>query len=293
MHTNGHATLSAKKQGHTVILIPHMSLALVPAVPTCSHTGLLGDTFSGGEAASSIGRLVWASLPLSNSNPTNANTGRPHTPPSAADSAATGTAAAASSRAAAAAAAAAAAGSSSVAWWPCEAIDPFNPPLGFELQPEHKLALSPAERRKYLPGEGAGSRGRASSSSSPQQQQLQQPNTPSPKGSLAAPGAAAADDSPGISNAAGEGGETPAAAAAAAGESGEQPPDRRKLLLMWFHKNAFEWRFEDEVLPFMQHKQEFKGKRRIDGVARGGKEFGGPRFGGGPAVEGLKREVQE
>jgi hypothetical protein len=179
-----------------------------------------------------------------------------------------------------------------VAWWPCEAIDPFNPPLGFELQPEHKLALSPAERRKYLPGEGAGSRGRVSSSSSPQEQQLlQQPNTPSPKGSLAAPGAAAAaaDDSPGISNAAEEGGET---AAAAAGESGEQPPDRRKLLLMWFHKNAFEWRFEDEVLPFMQHKQEFKGKRRIDGVARGGQESGGQRFGGGPAVEGLKREVQ-
>jgi hypothetical protein len=68
-------------------------------------------------------------------------------------------------------------------------------------------------------------------------------------GSLAARSAAGATDgNPGSSN---------AAAAAAAGEG--EAPARRKLLLLWFHTNSFEWRIEDEVLPFMTHKQEFKG----------------------------------
>jgi hypothetical protein len=216
----------------------------------CAVTGLLGNAFSGNEAASSIGQLVWAPLPLGNSSNANSNTARPRTPPSAGDAATPPAAAAAtSSRAAVATAAAAAAAGSSVVWWPCETIDPFNPPLGFELQPEHKLALSVEERRKYLPAEGT-NRAKGGSSSNQQQQQQDAPKTPSPKGSLAAGSAAAATDgNPGSSN---------TAAAAAAGEG--EAPARRKLLLLWFHTNGFEWRLDEEVLPFNNHKQEFKGK---------------------------------
>jgi hypothetical protein len=218
--------------------------------------GLLGNAFSGNEAASSIGQLVWAPLPLGNSGNNNSNnshdninTSRPLTPPSAGGTATPPAAAAAtSSRAAVATAAAVAAAGSSVVWWPCEAIDPFKPPLGFDLQPEHKLALSTEERRKHLPAEGA-NRAKGVSSSNLQHQQQDAPKTPSPMGSLAAGSAAGATDgNPSSSN----------AAAAAAGEG--EAPARRKLLLLWFHTNSFEWRLGEEVLPFNDHKQEFKGK---------------------------------
>lgn len=265
-----------------------------------TQTGMLGDAFNS-DAASSIGRLVWASLPLSNSS-NNGSGGsgggdRPSTPqlPHAAgggggggadSTAAAGGTLSRTGEAAATAAAMPGAASSSIVWWPCEAIDPFNPPLGFELQPEHKLALSLEERRVYLP---------SATPPAPQQQQGTANNA-----DRAAAGGAAEEGGRG-----GDGGEEDAAAAgeatgeaAAAGEAAvreeepssngddndgdkaagnggnsndkkdqteqqqqqQPPPGRRKLLLLWFHSNSFEWRNEDEVLPFMPHKQEFKGE---------------------------------
>lgn len=38
-------------------------------------------------------------------------------------------------------------------WWPCEAIDPFHPPPGFQFTAEHVTALDQHERRKYMPAE--------------------------------------------------------------------------------------------------------------------------------------------
>lgn len=126
--------------------------------------------------------------------------------------------------------------------WPCEAIDPFNPPRGFTLLPEHKLALPVAERRLHLPGEG-GAPGSAAGTSA------------------AAAAAGAAQDSeagsPSVSAAAAGAGSS--AAAAAGGEGAGS--GRRKLLLVWFHSNQYEWRWGDELKPFRQHKAQFKRER--------------------------------
>lgn len=92
---------------------------------------------------------------------------------------------------------------------------------------------------------GAGPGGRSSNGGSSGSPAAAEPKTPSPKGSAAAAAGGSADGS--------------AAAAGADGEEEAQPS--RKLLLLWFHTNSFEWRLEDEVLPFLAHKQEFKGMR--------------------------------
>ncbi|WIA22484.1 hypothetical protein OEZ85_004780 [Tetradesmus obliquus] len=134
--------------------------------------------------------------------------------------------------------------------WPCEAIDPFNPPRGFTLLPEHKLALPVAERRLHLPGEG-GAPGSAAGTSA------------------AAAAAGAAQDSeagsPSVSAAAAGAGSS--AAAAAGGEGAGS--GRRKLLLVWFHSNQYEWRWGDELKPFRQHKAQFK--REAAELAEAGK----------------------
>jgi hypothetical protein len=135
-------------------------------------------------AALSIGKLVWAPLPLNADATGGAN------------------------------------GSEEVVWWPCEAIDPFNPPRGFKLLPEHKLALPLEQRKTHLPLEGPG------------------------------------DSPPDAASAAGGG-----AGSSGSTEEQQQPPEgRRKLLLIWFHKAGFEWRPEDELLPFAANKQRIKGR---------------------------------
>jgi hypothetical protein len=116
--------------------------------------------------------------------------------------------------------------------------------------------LSSDERKQHLPGDGQpggaagaaarGANGDSSGSGNP----AAEPKTPSPKGSAVAAAAAAAGGS----------GAAAAAAAAAGADRGEEAEaPKRKLLLLWFHTNSFEWRMEDEVLPFITHKQEFKG----------------------------------
>jgi hypothetical protein len=122
--------------------------------------------------------------------------------------------------------------------WPCEAIDPFKPPRGFKLLPEHKLALTPAERRLFLPAEGG---------------------APGSGGTSAAAAAAASGEASGSAEAAAAAGDSSGGggAAAAAAVDGAAA-GRRKLLLVWFHSNQYEWRWGDELQPFRQHKAKYK-----------------------------------
>jgi hypothetical protein len=115
--------------------------------------------------------------------------------------------------------------------WPCEAIDPFSPPRGFKLLPEHKLALTPAERRLFLPAEG----GAAGTSAAAAAAVVSGGEAGSPSESAVAAGSSAS------------------AAAAGEGDAG-----RRKLLLVWFHSNQYEWRWGDELQLFRQHKAKYK-----------------------------------
>jgi hypothetical protein len=125
--------------------------------------------------------------------------------------------------------------------WPCEAIDPFSPPRGFKLLPEHKLALTPAERRLFLPDK-SGAAGTSAAAAA----------AGGGGGVAVAEATAAAGEAGSPSESAAAGGSS---AAAAAGEGGT---GRRKLLLVWFHSNQYEWRWGDELQPFRQHKAKYK-----------------------------------
>ena len=129
------------------------------------------------EAASAIGRLAWVTeKPLPTSwAPTAADYSTSAGAATAASdgAAADGDAAPASDAGAAAAAGAGAAGASAAAamavappappplpsarrnasgpWWPCEAVDPWRPPLGFLFTLDHMAALDEGERRRYVP----------------------------------------------------------------------------------------------------------------------------------------------
>jgi hypothetical protein len=130
--------------------------------------------------------------------------------------------------------------------WPCEAVDPFRPPRGFKLLPEHKLALTPAERRLYLPAEGGASGSVGTSAAA------------AAAGGGAGVGDGAAKNPVATGNEAGSPSES---AAAAGGGEGGASAGRRKLLLVWFHSNQYEWRWQDELQPFRQHKAKYKRER--------------------------------
>lgn len=118
--------------------------------------------------------------------------------------------------------------------WPCEAVDPFNPPRGFKLLPEHRLGLTLTERKLYLPRSISEADAAPADGEAEQQQQQ----------SVA--GGDANDN---------------------AGTGATPPPGSRKLLLVWFHTNQFEWRHEDELLPWEPHRRRIKGVCGVPGTA--------------------------
>lgn len=221
-------------------------------------------------AANSIGRLVWARLYNTAARPT-------HNNPAAAGSSA---AAAAGNRFGSSPGTAAAAASAGI-YWPCEEIDPFRLPRGFKLLPEHRLALTVEERKLYLPagitaaGAAAGGTdaGEAAVAAPEKGKQpaaaVDTPAEPDPgvaeggDTSIPSPSAAAAAADAGtaaVATASKSKEPAIATAAAAVGGAGAAGPDpsRRKVLLIWFHTNRFEWRYQDELLPFEQHKARLK-----------------------------------
>jgi hypothetical protein len=118
-----------------------------------------------------------------------------------------------------------------VLWWPCEVIDPWEPPEGFELRLQHVLALPPSLRAMCVP--------------------------PALLARLlgALPGVAGAEE-PGMSSGGGgSGGNTGAGRRAAA-----PPPTSRRLLLLWFGSGSFEWRPGQELVPFGECRKPIEGE---------------------------------
>ena len=162
-------------------------------------------------------------------------------------------------------------------YWPAEAIDPFNPPSGFKLLPEHILKLPMRERQQYLPksvyisarptlgpsAAAAPAPASAAATAAVDNARCGCVLTADASGGLEGDDSsehAAGSNSPASSPDAEDG--TARVPAAAGGGGGN-----RKVLLLWFGPHGCEWQFEQELLPFGPLRNQMKGRRGAGSVA--------------------------
>jgi hypothetical protein len=176
-------------------------------------------------------------------------------------------------------------------WWPCEVIDPWNTPEGFELRLQHVLALPPSERAASVPPRDL----RRLLGAMTFHPALALEEEAAKKGAAAG---ATATAGTAVAGAAGGGGDGAAAAGAAGAADGAEadpglegldvdraiqdvvqaalnaanaqataveprapPPAARLLLVVWFGSGSFEWRAGKELLPFGPHRKMMEGEQ--------------------------------
>ncbi len=111
-------------------------------------------------------------------------------------------------------------------WWPCEVIDPWTPPTGFELRLQHLLALPAGQRAACAP---------------PHDLERLSSVLDAARPAAAAASAAGAPGGPG-------------------GWASPPGASRRLLLVLWFGGASFEWRRGRELVPFADCRKHMEGE---------------------------------